>query len=59
MPENPDPSWISEKMLGEIFRMSNLKPFNGFLDHFIKNVETYKTMYDDQEPQNFILPGEW
>ena len=45
-------------MWGEINRMSKLKGFDGFLDHFIKDFQHYKEMYDATNPQDVELPQE-
>jgi len=51
--------WMQEKQWGELNRLSKLKHFDGFLEHFISEHETYKKMYDSQSPQDFVLPGKW
>jgi dynein heavy chain len=39
---NPAPEWLSEKLWGEVNRMSKLTNFTGYLKHFNKNIEFYK-----------------
>ena len=42
--------WMSEKLWGELCRLDKLSSFKGFLDHFMKNHELYKKMYDSSSP---------
>mmetsp|Transcript_11720 Transcript_11720/g.17902 ORF Transcript_11720/g.17902 Transcript_11720/m.17902 type:complete len:621 (+) Transcript_11720:841-2703(+) len=51
--------WMAEKQWGELNRLSLLKNFNGFLDHFINEHDYYKKMYDSANPQDFELPDKW
>lgn len=50
LPTNPDPTWISERQWGEIFRMSLLSSFKGFIEDFSKNKDIFKEMYDSTSP---------
>ena len=42
--------WMSEKLWGEMNRLDKLPTFKGFIDHFIKEHETYAKMYDSTTP---------
>ncbi|XP_019624138.1 PREDICTED: dynein heavy chain 12, axonemal-like isoform X1 [Branchiostoma belcheri] len=57
--KNPDPSWVSDKTWDEVCRANDLKPFNGFREHFQDNVDTWRKMYDSKEPHKFTLPSPW
>jgi hypothetical protein len=57
--ENPCKDWMLEKLWGELNRLDKCKNFKGFLDHFIKNHEVYKKMYDSSNPQDFELLAPW
>jgi dynein heavy chain len=56
--QNPAPEWLSERLWGEINRMSKLTNFTGYLKHFNKNVEFYKKMYDSTNPNEIELPSD-
>lgn len=43
LPEIPAP-WISENSWGEMNRACKMEGFVGFMDHFVKNIETYKEL---------------
>lgn len=57
LPENPT-SWMSERLWGELNRLGKLAGFEKFVDHFLKDHEKYKVMYDSPEPQMFEMPDE-
>ncbi|XP_070559445.1 dynein axonemal heavy chain 12-like isoform X2 [Ptychodera flava] len=57
--ENPDPSWLSDKAWDEICRMSDMKAFKGFRDHFQDNIDEWHTFYDSTEPHKEQLPAPW
>jgi len=46
LPPNPASSWITDSMWGELNRACKMPGFNGFMTHFIKNVDTYKTLLE-------------
>jgi dynein heavy chain len=58
LPPNPVADWLSEKLWGEINRMSKLTNFTGFLKHFAKNLVFYKKMYDSVNPNEMELPSD-
>lgn len=49
LPDNPT-HWISEKCWGEMNRLNKLPNFKGWIDHFTKDFELYKQMYDSSSP---------
>lgn len=53
LPDCPCSDWMQEKQWGEISRLNKLPNFEGFMDHFIAEHETYKEMYDSSAPQDF------
>lgn len=59
MPDCPCKDWMQEKQWGEVFRLNKMPAFEGFLDHFIAEHETYKKMYESSTPQDFLLPEPW
>lgn len=58
LPENPT-DWISEKCWGEMNRLNKLPNFKGWIEHFTKEFQLYKKMYDSPAPQDFELPEPW
>ena len=57
---NPDNSWISDKMWGEICRVSICSPaFNGLQQSVEKNHAVWKELYDSSNAQSHPLPFEW
>ncbi|XP_077977539.1 dynein axonemal heavy chain 12-like [Glandiceps talaboti] len=57
--ENPDSTWLSDKSWDEICRMTDMKAFKGFRDHFQDNIEEWHTFYKSQEPHKEQLPLPW
>jgi len=51
--------WLSEKQWGELNRLDKLPSFHGFLEHFGKEFNYYRKMYDSSTPQDFELPAQW
>jgi dynein heavy chain len=49
LPDNPAP-WISDKCWGEMNRLDKLPNFKGWIEHFTKDFELYKEMYDSSSP---------
>jgi len=58
-PECPCKAWMPENKWDELNRLDKLPTFKGFLDHFLKEFEFYKGMYDSSAPQDFVLPEPW
>jgi len=56
LPPNPASQWLSEKLWGEVNRMSKLTNFMGYLKHFAKNLDFYKDLYDSVNPHEISLP---
>eukprot|EP01135_Chromosphaera_perkinsii_P007265 Nk52_evm73s745 gene=Nk52_evmTU73s745 len=56
---NPAPEWLSDKSWSEIVRVSKLDAFNGFYEDFAKNIDSWKEIYDSQDPDKKDLPGNW
>ena len=56
LPPNPSPDWISEKMWGEIYRLSNLSAFSDFMNEFKSNLSEWRSIYDSAEPHKCNLP---
>jgi dynein heavy chain len=54
---NPDPSWIVERMWGEILAVSSLEAFAGLAESF--DVAAWKRCYDSDTPQDEAFPGKW
>eukprot|EP00794_Sanderia_malayensis_P007414 gene7414-8234_t len=53
---NPAPSWLSDKSWDEICRMCDLPGFKNFRQDFVKNIDTWKKIFDSKEPQKELLP---
>lgn len=58
LPENPCKEWLSERLWGELNRMSKLTNFTGFMKHYSKNLDHYKAMYDSVNPNLMELPSD-
>jgi hypothetical protein len=52
LPANPT-TWLSEKLWGELNRLTKVEGYERFLPHFTKHHEKYRDMYDRIDPQNF------
>lgn len=58
--ENPDPSWISEKIWTKILQLKQLHGFsNGFIETFHEHMSTWRQIYDDLKPEEIPMPGIW
>ncbi|XP_071083415.1 dynein axonemal heavy chain 12-like isoform X1 [Haliotis cracherodii] len=53
---NPAPSWLSDKSWDEICRLSDLKHFKKFKEHFMKNTDKWREFYNNKEPNKAELP---
>lgn len=51
--------WLPDKGWDEICRINDLRVFAGFKDSFVSKINLWKEVYDDLEPHNKQLPGEW
>lgn len=59
LPDLPSP-WVTEKILGEVFRLNKFPSMKGFLDYFIKNADgVFKDMFDSSAPQDIKLVDGW
>jgi len=58
LPDKPG-DWVSDKMWGEISRLNRLKGVTGFMDHFTKEVDFYREMYESSTPHLMELPGKF
>ncbi|KAF6774643.1 hypothetical protein AHF37_06013 [Paragonimus kellicotti] len=56
---NPASSWLSDKSWDEICRLSSLKSFNGFREHFETHLAEWKQYYDSKDPHETPLPSPW
>nr|CAH8846959.1 unnamed protein product [Trichobilharzia regenti] len=56
---NPAAGWLSDKSWDEICRMSSLKAFATFREHFTTHLAEWKQYYDSKEPQEAQLPEPW
>jgi len=55
LPEIPAP-WISENSWAELNRACKLAGFKGFMEHFIKNITTYRELAEHQNPHEWEFP---
>lgn len=55
--------WLGELEWNETYKqlygMSTLPIFKGFDEYFIKNHKLFQVIFDNSEPQNMPIPGEW
>ncbi|KAK7101384.1 hypothetical protein V1264_019771 [Littorina saxatilis] len=56
--KNPAP-WLVDKGWDEICRLSDLKPYKKFRDHFEKHVDKWQEYYNAKEPHKMELPDNW
>ncbi|EDS37651.1 ciliary dynein heavy chain 11 [Culex quinquefasciatus] len=56
---NPDKSWITEKLWGDINRLEQLAEFTGFVDGFLKSRDAWKHYYDVEDTHVEKLPSPW
>ena len=60
VPDNPAPSWLTDKSWLEIVRVSSLEPFEGLSRHLQDNPQEWKEkFYDSTEPHRAVIPGKW
>lgn len=57
--KNPAPSWFMDKSWDELCRLSDLKAYKKFREHFEKNSAKWKEYYDAKEPHKMDLPDSW
>ncbi|XP_077865268.1 dynein axonemal heavy chain 12 [Saccoglossus kowalevskii] len=57
--ENPDSGWVSDKSWDEICRMTDIKAYKGFRDHFQDNLDEWHTYFSSTEPHKEMLPAPW
>ena len=57
--ENPAPLWLSDKLWGEICRVSDIDVFKGLREHFTAEPDAWKTIYDAANAHEVPLPGAW
>ena len=58
---NPDPTWISDRIWGEIGVLENLESFQGMYKSFLDpdTRSDWKRLFDSSSPQTESLPSEW
>ncbi|KER25823.1 hypothetical protein T265_06797 [Opisthorchis viverrini] len=56
---NPASNWLSDKSWDEICRLSSLKSFKGFREHFETHLTEWKRYYDSKDPHETPLPPPW
>ncbi|GFH10421.1 uncharacterized protein HaLaN_05731, partial [Haematococcus lacustris] len=60
---NPDPDWISDKMWGEMCRLSDVAPdkgvWAGLAAHVAENPDDWKSLFDSPEPHRARMPHPW
>lgn len=58
--ENPDASWITDKMWNNIVQLQSLNvSFGDFVRMFHENLIEWKNIYDDLKPEEMTMPGIW
>ena len=53
----PKADWITHKMWGEMYRLSDVKGFSKFYMTVHEYVDEYKKIYDSSEPHKVPLPA--
>jgi len=51
--------WLAVKLWAEMNRLEKLPNFKGWCEHFGKNLDYYKKMYEAQAPQDMELPEQF
>lgn len=54
---NPDTVWISEKMWGEVLKLSDLTSFAGFAAAFALEITGWRNLFDSNDPEGSDFPG--
>lgn len=55
----PKPAeWVTDKIWGEINRVSEIGSMRTFLPHFVKNVDAYANLYTHGAPEEWEFPAE-
>jgi dynein heavy chain len=57
IPANPDPSWVSESMWLDIYRLSKLPAFSVIPSVFEEHVQSFKKLYETSSPHEQTFPG--
>ena len=55
---DPPAEWITEKMWGEVNRLSTLGNMKTFLPHFKNNLEVYGQMFSHNTPDQWEFPSD-
>jgi dynein heavy chain len=59
MPPNPAPDWLRDRSWIEAVRISSYTGFENFSAEIQANVQSWKVIYDSNEPYKEKLPGKW
>lgn len=54
--ENPEPTWIDERMWSEISRVSSMPPFKGLHRSFEVDIAGWRALFDSAVPHTVALP---
>jgi dynein heavy chain len=54
---NPATEWLSNKCWDAVCRLSEIKKYQNFREDFVKNVESWKGIYDSLTPEEDAFPG--
>jgi dynein heavy chain len=56
---NPAPEWLNEQSWIEILSLSALPAFNTFELDFVDHLDTFRSIFDSNQPQKEPLPSKW
>ncbi|KAJ3111551.1 Dynein heavy chain 1, axonemal [Phlyctochytrium bullatum] len=56
---NPAVDWLSQRSWAEVLALSTLPNFSNFELDFIDFIESYRVVFDSQNPHREKLPGRW
>lgn len=51
--------WLPDSNWGQLYRLSRLKAFGGFLDYFCSHQKQWRQFYEAVDPLSRPLPGAW
>ncbi|ESN95105.1 hypothetical protein HELRODRAFT_102708 [Helobdella robusta] len=57
--DNPDSTWISERMWNQLCNLKQLSIFKDFISSFKSSINEWRVIYDDPSPHHQLLPPPW
>ncbi|KAJ3214893.1 Dynein heavy chain 1, axonemal [Dinochytrium kinnereticum] len=57
--QNPASDWLSQRSWAEVLALSTLPNFSNFELDFVDFIDSYRVVFDSQNPHREKLPGRW